>query len=85
VDHVPSNSQSSTEEDMSDKCPNCGFHIELSPRERRSLNKRIESLEADLQRIADTPMYLQSRRDNYADKAHKMHGIAAAALDKEKA
>ena len=34
---------------MDDKCPNCGFHVELSPRGRRSLDAEIESQQARIE------------------------------------
>ena len=43
----------------------------------------MEKLLAALEAIDNVPMYLQRRRDNYAAKAHKMHNIAHAALDKQ--
>lgn len=38
---------------MSDKCPNCGFEVTLSPRERRSLTAEIQQKEAKRRALWD--------------------------------
>lgn len=38
---------------MSDKCPNCGFEVTLSPRERRSLIAEIQQKEAKRRALWD--------------------------------
>ena len=59
---------------MTDKCPNCGFTVELSPRERRALTAELEQLQAQVdslqQRVHLCAAYdkLQARNEKLEDE-----------------
>ena len=54
---------------MDNKCPNCGFTVTLSPRERRSLTARIKELEDFV--VAEGECHISSAEFNRLESANK--------------